>query len=85
MHKNENGWKIDRSISIAVVMTSCLEMAGVLLWATELDARVSGMERQQLITIDINEKFARLEERLDNLQPNAEVIRRQLDRLTERE
>lgn len=80
--QDENGWKIDRRIPIAVIATFFLQIAGMLIWATELDARVSNVEHQMLGSSEINEKFARLEERLESVKQNIESIKHQLDFLT---
>lgn len=80
----ENGWKLDRRIPIAVIVALLLQLAGALIWATELDARVSGIERQSLGSSGMSERFARMEERLDNVRQDMQGMKRQLDRLTER-
>lgn len=84
MKKLSDGWKIDRHIPVAVILTLLIQVGGVLIWATQLDARVSGIEQQAISSNTLNEKFARLDERLDNMKQDIAGIKRQLDKLTDR-
>jgi hypothetical protein len=81
MKINDNCWRIDKRIPIAVLITIILQIGAVLVWAAELDARVGIVERQ-IGDTSINEKFGRLEERLDSVKQHIEAIRRQLDQVT---
>jgi hypothetical protein len=74
-------WKLDRRIPLAVIIMLLLQIASALVWATQLDARVSHMEHQSISIISVNEKFIRLEERLDNMKQDMVYIRRQLERI----
>ena len=72
-----------RCIPHAVILTLVMQVAGILIWATQLDARVNGMEQQSVSNSAFNEKFARLDERLDNMKEDMSGLKHQLDRLTE--
>ena len=72
-----------RPIPWSVVLTLLLQFIAIVIWATQLDARVNNMEQQNVSTGALNEKFARLDERLDNLRDDFGGMKRQLDRLTE--
>jgi hypothetical protein len=76
-------WKIDRRISIALIISLLVQIASALIWATQLDARVSHMEQQVISNNGLNEKFARLDERLDDMKQNLDGIKHQLDQLTD--
>jgi len=80
----ERHWMVDRRVPIAVIVTLLIQMGGALVWATQLDARVGDMERQTITSASLNEKFARLEERLDDMKQNLAAMKRQLDHLTDR-
>ena len=84
MKRDDSHWKLDRRIPFAVILTMMIQAAAVLIWATQLDARVSGMEQQSVNAGNLNEKFARLDERLDGMKQNLDSVRRQLDHLTDR-
>jgi Tfp pilus assembly protein PilO len=81
---NEKGWRIDKRVPVAVILTMFIQIAGILIWAAQLDARVGNMERQVIGETSLNEKFARLEERLENMKQDIVSLRHQIDRLTER-
>lgn len=68
----------------AVIITLLMQFIAVIVWATQLDARVGTIEQQSVSTRGLNEKFARLEERLDNMKQDLSGMKRQLDKLTER-
>ncbi len=80
----EAKWKIDRRIPLAMIMTVLMQMAGGLIWATQLNARVRQVEQQAGANITLSERFARLEERLENVKRNTEIMKGQLDHLVER-
>lgn len=82
--KEKQGWQLDRRVPLAVVMTVLLQMAGALIWSAQLDARVSNLEQETLSTSGLNEKFARLEERLDGLKEMMGAMKRQVDHLADR-
>lgn len=69
---------------MTVVFTLLVQAGGILIWATQLDARVNVIEQQSMNTTSMNEKFARLEERLDGMRQNIDDMKRQLNRLTDR-
>ncbi|MDE3060250.1 MAG: hypothetical protein KGJ06_04505 [Pseudomonadota bacterium] len=77
-------WKVDRRVPVAVILALLVQMGGALIWATQLDARVGDIERVATGTSSLNEKFARLEERLKDMKDNIDGMRRQLDQLTDR-
>jgi hypothetical protein len=80
----ERHWVLDRRVPIAVIVTLLFQMSGALVWATQLDARVGDIERQSISSAGLNEKFARLEERLDDMKQNLASMKHQLDHLTDR-
>lgn len=75
---------LGRHIPLTVVFTLLVQAGGILIWATQLDARVNVIEQQSMNTTSMNEKFARLEERLDGMRQNIDDMKRQLNRLTDR-
>jgi hypothetical protein len=71
-------------IPYAVIITLLVQAAGILIWASQLDTRDNAMEQRTASGIGLNEKFARLEERLENMKQDIGGIRRELDRLTDK-
>jgi Tfp pilus assembly protein PilO len=81
---NENEWRVDKRIPLAVIIAMFLQIAGILIWATQLDARVESIEHRTLADASLSEKFARLEERMENLKRDTDYIKHQMDMVTER-
>ena len=84
MMNDDSHWKFDRRIPIAVMIALLMQAAGALIWATELDARVEHIERQSSGSSSNDEKFGRIEERLDSIKENIDAMKRQIDHLTYR-
>jgi hypothetical protein len=68
---------LPRRLPMALLVTLLMQVASVLIWATQLDARVNNIEQLCTNNSGLNEKFARLDERLDGMK-------HQLDRLTDK-
>ena len=66
-----------RRIPLALLFTLIIQAASILIWATQLDARVNSIEHQCSGNNSLVERFARIEERINDMK-------QQLDRLTER-
>jgi hypothetical protein len=84
MMKIDNAWRLDKRVPVAVIVAMLLQLAGILIWATQLDARVSSMEQQMVGSPALGEKFARLEERLEYMKQDVQYIKHQLERLADR-
>ena len=69
--------EIPRRLPMALLLTIIIQAGSALIWATQLDARVNNVEQLCNGNSGLNEKFARLEERLDGMK-------HQLDRLTDK-
>ena len=68
---------------MAAIVTLLMQAGAILIWATQLDARVNGVEQQMMNNHGLNEKFAKLEERLDDVKQGMGEIKRQIEQLTE--
>lgn len=58
-------------------LTLVMQFIGVLIWATQLEARVEHTERLLQGAMALNEKFARLEERIDGVKQEMAGMREQ--------
>ena len=77
-------WRLEKRVPLALLLSLLLQLAGGLIWASQLDARVEQLEQSSMARSGLNEKFGRLEERLDSLKQNILVMRQQMDRLTDK-
>jgi uncharacterized membrane-anchored protein YhcB (DUF1043 family) len=76
-------WKLDKRIPIGVIIGLGIQLAAALVWATQLDARVNRVELQIYNQSGLNERFARLEERLDNVKEDTNTVKQLLAQLAE--
>jgi len=67
-----------KRLPAALVFTFLMQGSGILVWATHLEARVSSVEQQSVNAVMLNEKFARLDERLAYVKQGIEDVRAQL-------
>ena len=75
-------WRFDKRIPIAVILAASVQLAGAVVWATQLDARVESLENNSVVESGLSEKFVRLEERLDSVRQNLMTVRQQLEQIT---
>lgn len=73
----DGGWRIDRTVTIALLVSVLLETGGALLWAGSIDERVD-----RLIT-DARASSLMVE-RLSRLEAEMEAARTQLSRIEAR-
>ena len=84
MKKSNHGWKIDKHIPIAVIITILVQVIGIFVWAASLEARVAHVEKQNTSNEHHTEKLARIEERLEYMKQDTEAIKKQLGFITNR-
>ncbi len=82
--EQQPGWRLERKIPLTLFCALIGQCLGLVVWATHLEARLEAVERAQGAQTGLNEKFARLEERIDALRSDIAQMRRQIDRLAER-
>src|SRR5579885_764923 len=76
-------WRLERKIPLTLFSALVGQCVGLIVWGTYLEARLEAVEHAQAEQAGLNEKFARLEERIDALRGDIAQMRRQLDRLAE--
>lgn len=82
--EQQPGWRLERKIPLTLFCALIGQCVGLVIWATHLEARLEAVERAEGEQTGLNEKFARLEERIDALRGDVGQLRRQIDRLSER-
>lgn len=81
---DENGWRIDKRVPVAVILAIFIHIFGILIWASQLDARVDNMEKHVVGESAFNEKFARIEERLEHVKEDVSFIKNDMEKISER-
>ena len=58
----DGGWKLDRQISLGLLLALIVQTAGALLWAGRTAERIDQLEMRLEAQADVVERLARLEE-----------------------
>jgi hypothetical protein len=69
-----NRWRLDRQVSVGLIVAVVLQAAAALMWAGRASARLDDMQRRLDTQAPVAERLARLEEQ-------AGVARAALDRI----
>jgi hypothetical protein len=77
MSETTESWRIERKLTIGVLVALALQTSGALIWAGAASERLSQLEAQMAASAGSNERLARLEE-------HAAYTRVALDRIERR-
>ena len=81
MKLGENsGWRIDRHVPVALVLTILLQTGAALMWSGAAAERLSALERRTSRTDEVVERTARLEEQAKDMRAALTRIEAKLDR-----
>jgi len=72
-------WRLERSITLGVVIALGLQTAGALMWAGATNERLDQLETRMERTAPVTERLARLEEHAAYSRAALERIERRLD------
>lgn len=84
MRKDMQQAKTGLRLPAAAVMAVLAQAAGIIVWATQLDARVADIEQKSVNEAKLSEQFARLDERLDHMRQDIGEIKNELNHLADR-
>lgn len=68
-------WHLDRRVPVALILAIFLQTAGAFWWASNIDSRVAQLENQMESRAMVNERLARMEERVEGLRADISDIR----------
>ncbi len=74
-----SGFKLDRSVSLGIIVTLAAQTAGALMWGGAAEARLRALEMSLSTNPPIVERLARLEEQMKMARQSLERIERRLD------
>lgn len=81
MKLGENsGWRIDRHVPVALVVTILFQTGAALLWSGAAAERLSALETRSARTDEVVERTARLEEQSNAMRASLTRIEEKLDR-----
>ena len=75
----EQNLRMDRTITLSLVVAVLVQTAGALLWAGAAEARLSQLETQAAADLPVAERLARLEEQMIGARQSLGRIERRLD------
>ena len=82
---NEQRFRLDRRIPVALVFAFVLQTGGALFWAGSAAQRISEVERQTQANATAAERVVRLEEKVSAMHQQLSRIELKIDRLSEPE
>ena len=74
-------WRLDRQVSLAVIVAVVLQAGGALLWAGQAAARIDQLESQVEAQGPLSERLARLEEQAAAARAALDRIEAKLERV----
>jgi hypothetical protein len=76
----QSGWRIDRHVPVALVVTIALQTGAALIWSGAAAERLSALEARSARTDEVVERTARLEEQSKAMRAALERIEDKLDK-----
>jgi HAMP domain-containing protein len=73
-------WRLDRQISVAVLVAVALQAAAALMWAGRASARIDDLRQRLDAQAPVAERLARLEAQADATRASLARIETKLDR-----
>ena len=76
----QNRWRLDRQVSVGLIVAVVLQAAAALMWAGRASARLDDMQRRLDTQAPVAERLARLEEQAGATRAALDRIEAKLDR-----
>lgn len=68
-------WHLDKRVPIAIIAGLMFQFGGFVWYASKLDSRVGYLEEQVSARSMVNERLARMEERLESVREDASEMK----------
>jgi hypothetical protein len=75
-----NRWRLDRQVSVGLIVAVVLQAAAALMWAGRASARLDDMQRRLDTQAPVAERLARLEEQAGAARAALDRIEAKLER-----
>lgn len=72
-------FRLDRQVTLAVIVTIAIQAGGGLLWAGRASARIDDLQRRVEGQSEMSERLARLEEQVSATRLTLERVERRLE------
>jgi len=74
-----SGVKLERTVSLGIIVTLAVQTAGALMWGGAAEARINTLEQLAMANPPVAERLARLEEQMQMARQSLARIERRLD------
>jgi len=78
---SEKSYRLDRTLTMSVMITIVLQTAGALLWVGAAEARLNALEVEAVSRPPVAERLARLEEQMGMARQSLTRIEHRLDQV----
>jgi hypothetical protein len=75
MNEDQDHWHLDRRVPIALIVTIAVQTAGIVWWASDVNARVAQLERQAVAAAPQPERIIRLETQIEAIREGIAEIK----------
>ncbi|MBI1234566.1 MAG: hypothetical protein GC208_08690 [Alphaproteobacteria bacterium] len=72
-------WRVERSVTLGVIVALALQTGGALIWAGAAGERLDRLESQSTALTQAGERLARLEEQIEQARESLNRIERRLE------
>lgn len=87
------GWRVDKHIPIAVIVTILIQTCGAFWWAATVTARIDALERARFDTLNdslqrekrvqaMERQLPVIKEKIDTIKEDTTEIKRKLDKIS---
>lgn len=76
---NQSGFYLEKKFTLSFVFVLCLQTASALMWGGAAEARIKMLEAEVSQVPPVNERLARLEEKVDLTRETVLRIEKRLD------
>ncbi len=75
----KDGFYLEKKFTLSFILAFCLQTASALIWAGAAEARIKMLETEVSQVPPVNERLARLEEKVDFTRQTVLRIEKRLD------
>jgi hypothetical protein len=68
-------WHLDKKVPVALIFAIAMQTAGAIWWASAVNSRIAALEHGQLQVSSVNDRLARMEERVIGLSEGIRDIK----------
>lgn len=78
--QSDTKWHLDRRVPVSIIVTICLQTAGVFWWAASANERLNSLEQKMLIIAPQADRLTRVEVNIETIKDSLKDIKNSLAR-----